>query len=297
MQTYTVVSSSYLRTQRWSVVAGRDFIDGIPSAPEVIIDKLTARSLWPGADPIGAQIKLGADSTNAPWVRVVGVVPDEMNPEAMWGNIPPTTKTFRIGHIYYLPDSHDSIIARPHRAPVGYTIITRASSDFQRMPITMHRALTAFVPGGLIWSQTMEDAIGVVAQRQGHDFVAGMFALFTALALGLTAFGVYGIVAHSVAERRRELGVRVALGATSKNILSVVLREGNVFALAGVAVGLWLTKDSVWWFRAFSLEDDAYNAPLFAAMAALLFSVALVAALVPAMRATRIDPVESLRNE
>jgi len=115
--------------------------------------------------------------------------------------------------------------------------------------------------------------------------------------VGLAAFGVYGIVAHSVAERRRELGVRIALGAAPGSIVKLVLREGNVFALAGLALGLWLTKDSAWWLRAFSLEDDAYNAPLFAAMAAVLFGVALLAALVPAMRATRIDPVESLRNE
>ncbi|MGH9888151.1 MAG: FtsX-like permease family protein, partial [bacterium] len=108
---------------------------------------------------------------------------------------------------------------------------------------------------------------------------------------------IHGIVAHSVAERTRELGVRIALGATSRNILHVVLREGNAVALAGVAVGLYFTKRSAGWLQAFTFEDDRYDAPLFAAMAAALFLVAVLSALWPALRATRVDPVESLRSE
>jgi putative ABC transport system permease protein len=143
----------------------------------------------------------------------------------------------------------------------------------------------------------MEAELGIVQQRLRHDFVASLFALFALLAIGLAALGIHGIVAHSVAERTRELGVRIALGATSKNILSVVLREGNAVALAGVAVGLYLTKRSAGWLQAFTFEEDRYDAPLFAAMAAVIFVVALLSALWPAVRATRVDPVESLRSE
>jgi putative ABC transport system permease protein len=100
-----------------------------------------------------------------------------------------------------------------------------------------------------------------------------------------------------VAERTRELGVRIALGASARDILRAILREGNVIALSGVAFGLLFTKYTAGWLRAFSLEDDQYDAPLFAAMAAVLFIVAVLSALMPALRATRIDPVESLRSE
>ena len=134
-------------------------------------------------------------------------------------------------------------------------------------------------------------------ERASHDFVAAMFSAFAMLAIGLAALGIYGVVCHSVAERKREIGVRIALGATARDVLHAVLREGNAMALSGVALGLLLTKYSVGWLQAFSLEDDQYDAPLFAAMAITLFVVAVLSALIPALRATRIDPVESLRSE
>jgi len=133
--------------------------------------------------------------------------------------------------------------------------------------------------------------------REGLAFVASMFCLFAFVGLALVALGTYGIVAFSVAERRRELGVRIALGATPGNILGVVLREGNALALAGIAIGLLLTKLTMRWLQAFAFENDLYDAPMFAGVAISLFVVAVVAALVPALRATRIDPVESLRSE
>src|SRR5262249_38951094 len=120
---------------------------------------------------------------------------------------------------------------------------------------------------------------------------------FTLLALGLASLGIYGVVAHSVAERRREIGVRIALGADTRHVLRSILREGNAVALGGVAGGLLCTKYTMRWLQAFSFEGDQYDAPLFAAMAALLFVVAVAAALGPALRATRIDPVESMRSE
>ena len=296
MQGYTAVSSSYMRTEHRALLACRDFAQGIAPEPEVIVDERTATVLWRGANPIGKSIKLGADSSHAPWVRVVGVVPDVGHLDELRMSLTPSPLGFRVGDIYYLPGARDSVVVST-RQPLIFGIVTRAGADPRRMPVTMRRAVLTAAPRARVTTASMEDWLGLRSYREAQDFVAGMFALFTTLAVGLAAFGVYGIVAHSVAERRRELGVRIALGAAPGSIVKLVLREGNVFALAGLALGLWLTKDSAWWLRAFSLEDDAYNAPLFAAMAAALFGVALIAALVPALRATRIDPVESLRNE
>jgi ABC-type antimicrobial peptide transport system permease subunit len=124
-------------------------------------------------------------------------------------------------------------------------------------------------------------------------FLAKVFTIFAALGLGLAVFGVYGVVAHSVAERRREIGVRIALGATPRDILRAVLRETVVIALSGIALGLLMTRNFV-----FLLPNyDVYNAPLFAAVALALFVVAAASAFAPAWRATLVDPTESLRSE
>jgi putative ABC transport system permease protein len=124
-----------------------------------------------------------------------------------------------------------------------------------------------------------------------------MFSLFAALGVALAAFGVYGVAAHSVAERRRELGVRIALGATSRDILHAVLRESATVVLLGVAFGLLCTKYGVRLLGNLAIEDDFFNAGLFAVVALALAATAVTAAMVPALRATRVDPTESLRND
>jgi hypothetical protein len=304
MATYAVVTSSYMRTFGLPVIQGRDFLDGVPAVPEVIVDKSTAHALWPNSTAVGSWIKLGDYVSHAQWVRVVGVVPtldnvgDQLNPAQgpiTYGTqIGPRFRT-RLGAIYYLPDATDSTRVVGHR--FAFNVVTRAKHDPARMPITLENAIHPLFPGAFVVSNSMEEALGITAARSRHDFVATIFAVFAALALALAALGVYGIVAHSVAERKRELGVRIALGASARNVIAAILREGNVVALAGVALGLYLTKDTVNWLHAFSSDGDQYDVVLFAIMAAVLFLAAFLAALVPALRATRIDPVESLRSE
>jgi hypothetical protein len=297
---YIVVSPSELRTYRLPVVRGRDFLDGTPAAPEVIVDEQTARVLWPNADPVGNQIKLGDARSDAPWARVVGVVGASRRTMSLGadGWIGEETSiesqsTRRAGRIYYASGARDSI--RTDKRGFGFNIVVRAKSDPDRMPIILRRGLLHASPLRLLGVQPMEEQLRGV--RQGLAFVVSIFCLFAAVAIGLAALGTYGIVAHSVAERKRELGVRIALGASGSNILSVVLREGNALVLAGIALGLLLTKLTSHWLQAFAFESDLYDAPMFGAVAVVLFAVAVIAALVPALRATRIDPVESLRNE
>lgn len=297
---YSIVSPSELRTYRLPVLRGRDFLDGTPGAPEVIVDEQTARVLWPKADPVGKQIKLGDARSDAPWARVVGVVGASRRTMSLgvdgWigaETSPENESTRRPGRIFYAPDARDSI--RTDKRFFGFGIVVRAKSDPDRMPIILRRGLLRASPLNLLEVESMEDRLRGV--RQGLGFVVTIFCLFAAIAIGLAALGTYGIVAHSVAERRRELGVRIALGATGANVLSVVLREGNALVLGGIALGLLLTKLTSRWLQAFAFENDLYDAPMFAAVAVALFAVAVLAALVPALRATRIDPVESLRSE
>jgi putative ABC transport system permease protein len=297
MYSYSIVTPEYLRTLRRPIVRGRDFLPGIPVQSEVIVDEHTARVLWPNVDPVGLQLKLGAYASDAPWVRVVGVVRDYADPRAaLRTSFFATSYGNELGQIFYLPAATDTFALTP-RAVAFMNVVVRAATDPERMPITLTR-LVSHTGWLRYWNaQTYRESIGIDTERQAHDFVAGIFTLFAALSLGLAAFGIYAIVTHSVVERTRELGVRLALGASTREIVNVVIREGNAMVLAGVAIGLYIVKHAVFWLHAYSFDGDEYDAPLFAAVAAALFLVILVSALIPAWRATRIDPVESLRCE
>jgi putative ABC transport system permease protein len=293
MAPYLVTDAEYFRTLALPFLAGRNFPDAPPAQPEVIVDQRTARALWPGGNAVGQEIKLGAYASNAPWARVVGLVRDEFPNELMYN---PSAQQTRIGKIYVSRPATESFPIAWRRA-VTLWVYTRAAGDPARLTPTVQRLLPR---GGVIYSSrtaSLEDVYGLTTARQRHDFVASIFTTFAFLALGLSALGIYGIVAHSVAERRRELGVRLALGASGPDILRVVLREGNVVALTGIALGLLTTRFTAGWLDAFIIEDDQYNAVVFAVMAIVLFAAVVGAALRPALAATRIDPVESLRCE
>jgi putative ABC transport system permease protein len=290
----TVVSPLYLRTLGPQIVKGRDFLQGERDHAAVIVDERTATALWPNANPIGAVIKLGDERSARPYVRVVGVVNDL---EKRAGNSlaeaqPRGVKA--LGRIYYLPGPIDEFAIKACCVS-NVQIIARAKTRPEKLPLAVRREISGWPDALLSQISTWDDHWGMRTAREGSRFVTSLFTLFAALGVGLAAFGVYGVVAHSVAERRRELGVRVALGATSRDILHAVLRAEVVVALGGVAFGLFLTKFCVRLLPAF--EDEFFNAPLFALVAALLIATVAASAFIPALRATRIDATESLRHE
>jgi ABC-type antimicrobial peptide transport system permease subunit len=196
--------------------------------------------------------------------------------------------------VLYLPGPNDTALAK--RPLFLLTLRARAVDHPERLPTVLRQQIASFPDASVSQVTTMVDYLGVTTGLQGARFLSELFVAFAALAIALAAFGVYGVVAHGVAERRRELGVRVALGATTRDILHAVLRESVVVALAGAAVGLFLTKYGVMTVAEIAMLD-VYNAPLFAVVAVAVLGVATATAFIPAMRATRIDPTESLRAE
>jgi len=290
----TIVSPSYLRTYRLPIVRGRDFIDGTRDVAEVIVDEQSAHYLWPHEDAVGQQIKFGGMQSAEPYYRVVGVVGEQPGFES-----DPTLRTpglKRIGTIYVAPGVTDTIVVTRLRG-VPIQIVARASDNPAMLPVAVRRAAQSWGDVHANRIQSMEDALGVTDVLWRTRFLALVFTLFAALGVALAAFGVYGVVAHSAAERRREIGVRIALGASARDVLRAMLRESLVVALAGTAAGLLCTKYGVMLLKSVALEDDIYNAWLFALVALVLGATTVVAAMVPALRATRVDPTESLRNE
>jgi putative ABC transport system permease protein len=293
--TYGIVSPSYFRAFGRLIEKGRDFQDGEFDGRSVIISGPTARYLWGNRNPIGRAIKLGDAQSKQPWLKVVGVIGDmrdtftirKYNPDA----------NYRMGELYRVITPQDSIALATSRF-ARITLYARARGSTELAAVRLQRGLRSVQGANNPGAVPLDQQFGRHLWRARQDFMAALFGTFALLGIGLVAIGVYGIVSHSIVERRRELAVRISLGAGARDILRSVLREGNVMILAGVAIGLFLTRDSVWWLGEFLSDENAgYDAPFMAVIAAGLFAIAVVAALFPAWRATRIDPVEALRHE
>lgn len=290
---YTIVSPSYFRTFGRAMQRGRDFHNG-EFDRSVIVDEGTARYLWGSHDPVGRAIKFGDGRSNEPWYRVIGVVGDQRDTATLrrrdysWST--------HMGSVYRVVAPDDSMPFRGSAFYNSVSVYARVSGNTELAAVRLQRLLRG-TAGNRTVTVVPLDADWIRAQRVRQDFVASLFGTFALIGVGLVAVGVYGIVAHTVTERKRELAVRVSLGATARDVLHAVLREGNVLVLAGVAIGLFFTKHTIWWLGIFLDDEVGYDAVLMAFIAAFLFAVAVAAAAVPAWRATRIDPVEALRHE
>ena len=295
MYSVSVVTPSYIRALGIPIVKGRDFLDGERDHAAVIVDEQTARALWPNADPVGTLIKLGDMRSKRPFVRVVGVVADLEKRPDRWATANQGLHVRRLGRMYYLPGAADDFVPSK-RQMTGVQLLARAEDHAENLPLVIQREIDGWPNARTLGVRSWDEDQGLTRQRDSQRFIASLFTFFAAVGIALAAFGVYGVVAHSVAERRRELGVRVALGASSRDILHAVLRESVVVALAGAALGLFMTKFGVLLLETI-VQDEIFNAPLFAGVALLLVTIAAASAFMPAFRATRIDPTESLRHE
>ena len=297
---YQVVTDDFFRTMKLRIVKGRDFTPG-EMTPSVVLDEGTAAFLWPGADPIGRMIKLDSAHTRSPWLRVVGVA----RRAQYWF----TTTTYdrelararALGMLYVLAgnDTTRVLPATPtRRYTERFSIAVRTEGDAMKAAIDLRQALIDKGVGYVSIPRSGDATTGIANLRAKHGFMASLFTLFATLALALAALGVYAIIAHMVAQRTREFGVRLAVGASERDIRQLVLKEGNVLALVGIACGLLLTAYSAQWVRAFVFDDyDRYDSRVFAVAALTLFVVAWLASYIPARRAMRINPVEALRND
>ena len=303
---YSIVSPTYFRVYGLDVAQGRNFNEGEFDGEAVIVDGPTARYLWATENPIGRAIKFGHARSNQPWHRVVGVAGDKRDTFAIRRVSP--YANYSMSEVYRVIKPTDSIFMSARqvegflRAGLGMPTLSvgfhaRVRGNTELAALRIQRALRGLTDGREPTALAQMEALGVARRRAMADFAASLFSTFAFIGLGLVAIGMYGIVAHSVGERRRELAVRISLGATARDILRSVLREGNALLLAGVAVGLLLTKYGVWWLTEFIPEAYGYDAMFFAFIATILFGLAALAAFVPAIRATRIDPVEALRSE
>jgi predicted permease len=289
-----VVTPSYVRTLGRALSAGRGLIDGGDTEAQVVVDEPTARFLWRGAPAVGRRIKFGDFRSRAPWARVTGVLRDARDTATI--RLMDPYSGFHLGAVYRTFTPSDTVTMSS--SGIALRVYTRSEANVQRSAIDVRHALWATPSVSSSYTTTADDAYGLANQRARERFVALIFSTFAALGTGLAMMGVFGIVAYSVNERRREFAVRVSLGATPRVVLRTVLREGNILVLVGTAAGLLLTKRSASWLSSFLTGvNDLYDAPLFAALALGLALAVFLAALVPALRVIHADPIDALRND
>jgi putative ABC transport system permease protein len=283
---WQVVTPEYFRTMGIPVVQGRGFEaqDNLTAPGVIILNQTLAKEVWPEGNAIGQRVLLGGGATDSVWRTVVGIVGDVRHrgldatprPEMYMplAQFPAGTGTVTRSLYFTIRTAGDpALLASPLRA-------TLASIDPD-------------VP--LADVQTMDDAFGSWAAERRLTML--IVSLFAGLALTLGAVGVYGVMAHLVVHRTREIGIRVALGALPGEILRLVAAQGTTIAVAGIGIG---TLGSLAANRLLSglLFHVRPTDPLtLAATGAILALVVAAATLVPALRATRVDPIEALRSE
>jgi putative ABC transport system permease protein len=277
------VSPGYFATMGIPLLQGRDFSwdDAPQSLPVMIVSQTMARNFWPHGDAIGKRIKLGGVNSGAPWVTVVGIVADVRQLELIGA---PRSAM-------YLPASQD--------AGTGDTLrdwVVRASGDPATLASAVRSAVWAIDPTLPISRiQTMESVRSSYLGPQ--QFNLTLVALFGALALILAGVGLYGVAAYCVAQRRREIGIRIAMGAQGNDVVRLVLGYGTKLAALGLAFGS-LTALVLTRLVSTLLYGVSEHDPLtFASVTLLLASVAVIASYIPARRAMRVDPLVALRYE
>src|SRR5579863_1130115 len=275
-----VVAGHYFQAMEIPLLQGRlfDDHDNLTNPQVAIVDEYMAQQLWPNADPIGKRIRNGGLDSTSPWITVVGVV----------GRIRQYTMDTESRIAFYLPQTQ--YVTR------GMNVVLRSSTDPASMTGVVTNATHAVDSDLPLYDvRTMAQRVEISLARR--RFAMLLLGLFAALALALATIGIYGVMAYLVNQGTREIGIRMALGATQRNILNLIVRKGMALALGGVLIGLAAAFALTRLMRTLLFGVNSSDPVTFLAIALLLGGVALLASYIPARRAARIDPMISLRSE
>jgi putative ABC transport system permease protein len=284
---WQVVTPGYFDAMGMRIVRGRDIqaSDRADTTGVIVFNESAARLHWPNGDALGARLKLGANAGPG-WVTVVGIVNDvrtgslraEPRPEM------------------YLAHTQFRMFGRGTEPMRTMTVAIQSDQAPGPLADTLRREVRALDPTLAVDRvQTMDTVRRLSVARL--EFVTTLLGVFAGLALAVALVGVYGVMAYSVALRRREIGLRVALGAGPRRIVAFVLRQGLMPTAAGIAVGVpgGIAASRL---LAAQLFEVAPHDPVTAGLTAgLVAAIALVACFIPARRAARLDPSSALRSE
>ena len=270
-------SPDFFPTMGTRIVRGRGFTgeDREKSALVMVVSEAMAKKLWPGEDPVGKCVKMGADSM--PCRTVVGVAEDVRR-----------SSISEVDLHYYMP------ISQFQSSDAGLFVRTRGVAANAAEEV--RRALQPLMPGASYVTVTPLSKV-IAPQTRSWRMGATLFAAFGVLALVLAAIGLYSVIAYNVTQRTHEMGVRVALGAQARDVITLIVREGLWIVIPGVVLGAIASLIAGKWVAPLLFNVSPKDPPVIVAVVATLLGVAVLASWVPAQRASRVDPNEALRSD
>jgi predicted permease len=289
---WTFVAPGYFDVLKVAILRGRDFTAGdTASGPGVvIINQDMARRFWPGSDPLGDRLIVGRgmrpEYDNEPLRQVIGIV----------GNVRDMALTRPARPAMYVPIAQEPDgVTRLNVKLLPLVWLVRARHDSAPMRRSIERSLTRVSGLPTARTRSMEEVVAESTARS--RFNTWLMALFAACALVLAVMGVYGLMAYSVEQRRKEIGIRIALGADPNAVRRLVLRDGFVITIAGIGLGLAASLVLTRTMAALLFGVTPRDPAAFTVVAIVLFAAAAVGAAVPSCRAMRVNPIDALRAD
>ena len=278
---YRAIGPGYFATMGIPVIRGRDFTDrdNGDSKDVVIISEKTAQQFWPGQDPIGKRLKPGFSTSSSPWREVIGIVKDVRQ---------------------------NDFVASPKRQMYfTYRQLKNISANALVVRTNIEPTSLAAPVRNAVWSvdkdqtvadiDTMDHIVAKAVARQRFSML--LLGLFAALALLLASIGIYGVMSYSVAQRTREIGIRIALGARRADVLQMTVKQAlklvGVGMITGLIAAFLLTRVLASLLFGISATDPI----TFIGISVVLLVVAVLASYIPALRATKVDPITALRAQ
>ena len=276
---YATVSPDYFQMMRIPLLRGRFFSDAdSPSSPKVaIISEALVRRYFPNQDPLGRQMRFGFPPNSDVSREIVGIV----------GDVRDVALSRKPGPMMYVPFA---------QAPLyGGEVVVRSSLSASNVAAGIRQAVGSIDKSLPVTDiESLSDALGQsISQERFRTF---LLASFSAIALVLAAVGIFGVISYSAAQRTREIGIRIALGAERRDVLRLILGQGTKLALVGLGIGVVAAFLLTRVMSSLLYSVSATDPLTFASVAIILLSVALTACYIPARRAMRVDPIVALRH-
>ena len=275
-----MVGGDYFAAMQIPLVRGRlfDVRDTRTSQRVVVVDEHMATQLWPNDDAVGKRVRVGGSDSASPWLMVIGVV----------GRVKQDALDSDPRIAMYFP--HAQFTAR------AMNLVVRSDGDPAALTSVLRAELQALDPDLPMYGvRTMRERVD--SSLASRRFAMLLLALFAAVAMGLAAIGIYSVLTYLVNQGTRELGIRMALGATPREVLLLIVKQGMGLTGIGMALGLAGAFVTTRFMTSLLFGVSAVDPVTFVAVPAILLAAALVASYAPARRAARVDPMVSLRSE